>query len=134
MICFKLNTKVTHYMIMAVNINNIEEVLESELRISKQEAKLFLLIVYKGKVNAEMISKMLHWSINDADRVAKSLVNRGMIIDITKTEYESLHPRFAVTNRYRRRCEEDHIIFKKNIQLDNIGMLLEGPYNSARIK
>ena len=119
---------------MAVNINNIEEVLESELRISKQEAKLFVLIVYKGKVNTEMISKMLHWSIDDADRVAKSLVNRGMIIDITKTEYESLHPRFAVTNRYRRRCEEEHTNFKKNTKVDNIGMLLEGPYNNARIK
>ena len=119
---------------MAVNMKNIEEVLESELRISGHEAKLFVLIVYKGKVNTEMISKMLHWSIDDADRVAKSLVNRGMVIDITKSEYESLHPRFAVTNRYRRRCEEDHIIFKKNTKVDNIGMLLEGPYNHARIK
>ena len=119
---------------MAVNINNIEEVLESELRISKQEAKLFVLIVCKGKVGAEMISKMLYWSIDDADRVAKSLVNRGMIINITKSKYESLHPRFAVTNRYRSRCEEDHITFKKNIKIDNIGMLLEGPYNNARIK
>ena len=119
---------------MAVNINNIEEILESELRISKQEAKLFVLIVYKGRIDAEIISKMLHWSLDDADKVAKSLVNRGMIIDITKTEYESLHPRFAVTNRYRRRCEEDHIIFKKNTKIDNIGMLLDGPYNNARIK
>ena len=119
---------------MAVNMNNIEEILESELRISNQEAKLFVLIVYKGKVDAEMISKMLHWSIDDADKVAKSLVSRGMIIDITKSEYESLHPRFAVTNRYRRRCKEDHIIFKKNTKVDNIGMLLEGPYNNARIK
>ena len=119
---------------MAVNMNNIEEALESELRISEQEAKLFVLIVCKGKVNTEMISKMLHWPIDDADKVAKLLVNRGMIIDITKTDYESLHPRFAVTNRYRKRCEEDHIIFKKNTKVDNIGMLLEGPYNNARIK
>ena len=119
---------------MAVNINNIEEILESELRISKQEAKLFVLIVYEGRMDTELISKMLHWSLDDTDIVAKSLVNRGMIIDITKTEYESLHPRFAVTNRYRRRCEEDHIISKKNIKVDNIGMLLEGPYNNARIK
>jgi predicted transcriptional regulator len=119
---------------MVVNVNNIEEALESELGISEQEAKLFVLIVYKGKLNTEMISKMLHWSLDDADKIAKSLVNRGMIIDITKSEYESLHPRFAVTNRYRRRCEEDHIVFKKNTKVDNIGMLLEGPYNKARIK
>src|ERR687883_665094 len=119
---------------MVVNVNNIEEALESELGISEQEAKLFVLIVYKGKLNTEMISKMLHWSLDDADKIAKSLVNRGMIIDITKSEYESLHPRFAVTNRYRTRCEEDRIIFKKNTKVDNIGMLLEGHYNNARIK
>ena len=52
---------------MAVNMKNIEEVLESELRISEHEAKLFVLIVYKGKVNTEMISKMLHWSISDSN-------------------------------------------------------------------
>ncbi|HYY49532.1 MAG TPA: hypothetical protein VE643_01575, partial [Nitrososphaeraceae archaeon] len=64
---------------MAVNMKNIEQVLQSELKISEHEAKLFVLIIYKGKLNTEMISKMLHWSIDDADRVAKSLVNRGMI-------------------------------------------------------
>src|ERR671939_1943915 len=119
---------------MAVNMKNIEQVLQSELRISEHEAKLFVLIVYKGKVNTEMISKMLHWPIDDADKVAKSLVNRGMIIDITKTEYESLHPRFAITNRYRRRCEEDRIPFKRNIKIDNIGLVLEKSYEDARTK
>jgi predicted transcriptional regulator len=119
---------------MTVNINNIEEVLESELKISRQEAALFILIVYKGSMDIKLISRMLNWSLDDADRIAKSLVSRGMIIGIAKTEYESLHPRFAVTNRYRTRCEEDHIIFKKNVKVDNLGMLLEGPYNNARIK
>ena len=134
-ICYKLNTNAVHHMIiLAVNINNIEEVLESELGISKQEAKLFVLIVYKGRMTLEMISKVLHWSMDDATSVAKSLVDRGMIIDITKTEYESLHPRFAVTNQYRKRCHEKHLIFKKNIKVDNIGMILESYYNNARIK
>ena len=119
---------------MAVNMKNIEEVLESELRISEHEAKLFVLIVYKGKVNTEMISKMLHWSIDEADRVAKSLVNRGMIIDITKSEYESLHPRFAIVNRYRKRCLEENIIFRRNVSVDNIAIFLEGPYDDPKTK
>ena len=50
------------------------------------------------------ISSALGWNDEHARAsVAKSLVNRGMVIEITKTEFESLHPRFAITNRYRRR-------------------------------
>ena len=63
---------------------------------------------------------------------AKLLVARGMAIEITATEFESLHPRFAITNRYRRRCEEDGIPFKKNLRVDNIGIVLERPYEDAR--
>lgn len=110
----------------------MEEVLEAELKISEEEAKLFLLIIHNGRMDTKKISEMLNWSVNEADEVAKSLISRGMVIDITKTEYESLHPRFAVTNRYRRRCEEDNIPFKKNLKVDKIGFILERPYNDAR--
>jgi hypothetical protein len=57
-----------------------------------------------------------------------------MIIDITATEYEALHPMFAITNRYKRRCQEDNIAFKKNLKIDAIGKLLEPPYDHARTK
>jgi predicted transcriptional regulator len=110
----------------------VEELLEAELKISEEEAKLFLLIIHNGRMDTKKISEMLNWSVNEADEVAKSLISRGMVIDITKTEYESLHPRFAVTNRYRRRCEEDNIPFKKNLKVDKIGFILEQPYNDAR--
>jgi predicted transcriptional regulator len=119
---------------MAVNINNVEQVLESELKITKEEAELFVLLIFNGKLDKTKAARMLEWNVDNTDRVAKSLINRGMIIDLTKTEYESLHPRFAITNRYRNRCEEDNIAFKKNRRVDNIGMLLEGPYNDARTK
>jgi hypothetical protein len=119
---------------MAVNINNVEEVLESELKITKEEAKLFVLLIFNGKLDKIKAARLLQWSVNNTDRVAKSLINRGMIIDLTETEYESLHPRFAITNRYRNRCEEDNMTFKKNLRVDNIGILLEGPYNDARTK
>jgi hypothetical protein len=119
---------------MAVNINNVEEVLESELKITKEEAKLFVLLIFNGKLDKIKAARMLEWNVDNTDRVAKSLINRGMIIDLSKTEYESLHPRFAITNRYRNRCEEDKMAFKKNLKIDNIGMLLEAPYNDARTK
>ena len=120
---------------MAVNLSNTEQAIVSELKIGDDEAKVFLVIVKKGKLDAPKLSSALGW--NDEQRAldaAKSLVNRGMVIEITKTEFESLHPRFAITNRYRRRCEEDGIPFKKNLKVDNIGIILEKPYEDARTK
>src|SRR5688572_28027016 len=107
---------------MAVNLSNVEEAITSELKISEDEAKVFVAVVKNGKMDAAKISTFLGW--NDEQRAlcaAKGLISKGMMIDITKTEFESLHPRFAATNRYRRRCEEDGISFKKNLRVDNIG-------------
>lgn len=120
---------------MTVNSSNIEQVIISELKISEDEAKVYIAIVKKGKMDPAKISSALGW--NDEHRAlaaGKSLVNRGMVIEITKTEFESLHPRFAITNRYRRRCEEEHIPFKRSLKIDNIGIVLEKPYEDARTK
>ena len=120
---------------MAVNLSDLEQSIVSELRISEDESKVFLAIVKMGRMNAAKISDTLGWNDNyRADTAAKSLVGRGMVIEITKTEFESLHPRFAITNRYRRRCEEDGLPFKKNLKVDNIGIVLEKPYEDARTK
>jgi sugar-specific transcriptional regulator TrmB len=120
---------------MTVNPSNMEQVIISELKISEDEAKVYIAIVKKGKMDASKISGALGWSDEQrALSTAKSLVNRGMVIEITKTEFESLHPRFAITNRYRRRCEEEHIPFKRNVKIDNIGIVLEKPYEDARTK
>ena len=120
---------------MSVNLSNAEEAIVSELKISPDEAKVFLVIVKLGKSNPAKISAALKWDNEQrALQTAQSLVGRGMVIDITKTEYESLHPRFAITNRYRRRCEEDGIPFKKNLKVDNIGIILEKPFENARTK
>lgn len=120
---------------MAVNLSNVEQAIVSELRITEDETRVFLAIVKIGKMDAVKISSSLGWASEQrALEAAKSLVNRGMVIDITATEFESLHPRFAITNRYRRRCEEDNIPFKKNLRVDNIGIILEKPYEDARTK
>ncbi|MDP8887750.1 MAG: helix-turn-helix domain-containing protein [Thermoproteota archaeon] len=120
---------------MTINSSNMEQVITSELKISEDEAKVYIAIVKTGKMDPTKISIALGWSDEQrALAVAKSLVNRGMVIEITKTEFESLHPRFAITNRYRRRCEEEGIPFKKNLKIDNIGIALERPYENARTK
>ena len=120
---------------MAVNLSNVEQAMCSELKISEDEAKAFVTIVKNGRMNAATISAVLGWQDERrAAAAAKSLVERGMIIEITSTEFESLHPRFAITNRYRRRCAEDGMPFAKNLRVDNIGIILEGPYDDARTK
>jgi sugar-specific transcriptional regulator TrmB len=117
---------------LTVNIDNIEEELVSELKISEEEAKVFVLIVKNGMMDPQHISNLLGYSVQDAKKIAESLIKKGMIIEFTATEYESLHPRFAITNRYKKRCQEDNIVFKKNLKVDNIGKLLERPYEHAR--
>lgn len=120
---------------MAVNSSDIEQTIISELKISPDEAQVFVAIVKNGRADAARLARLLGW--NDERRAldaARSLVERGMAIDITASEFESLHPRFAITNRYRRRCQEDGIVFKKNLKVDNIGIVLERPYEDARTK
>ncbi|MFZ0221130.1 MAG: helix-turn-helix domain-containing protein [Candidatus Nitrosopolaris sp.] len=119
---------------MSVNINNVEEFLISELKLTKEESKTFLFIVKNGRKDVTKIAESLELSENEASNVANSLVEKGMIINISQSEYESLHPRFAISNRYRRRCGEDNIPFKKNLLIDSIGMVLERPFEHARTK
>ena len=119
---------------MSVDINTVEERLVSELRLSPLQAKTFILIVKKGKMSAENLAGSLNISESQALEVAKSLVDLGGFIEMTKTEFESTHPRFAVVNMYRRMCLRENIPFKKNLLVDNISIVLEKPYDDARTK
>ena len=119
---------------MSVNLDTVEEKLVSEVRLSTLQAKVFVLIIKKGKMTTEVIAKNLGISNETALDAAKTLINLGGFIDITKTEFESTHPRFAVVNMYRRMCQRENILFKKNILVDNISIVLEKPYDDARTK
>jgi hypothetical protein len=119
---------------LSVNINNVEGFLASELRLSKEESKIFLFIVENGRKDKEKIAESLKLQEKEACNAADSLVEKGMIINISRSEYESLHPRFAISNRYRRLCQEGNIPFKKNLLIDNIGIVLERPFERARTK
>jgi predicted transcriptional regulator len=120
--------------VMSVNLNNVEEKLVSELRLSPIQTKVFVLIIKNGKMSAETMAKKLEISDSTALETAQSLVELGGFIDITTTEFESTHPRFAVVNMYRRMCQRENIQFKKNTLVDNISIVLEKPYDDARTK
>jgi sugar-specific transcriptional regulator TrmB len=119
---------------MSVNLNTVEENIVSELRLSPVQAKVYVLVVKKGKMSAQDIAHNLNISEDEAHQTAKSLIQNGGFIDITKTEFESMHPRFAVVNMYRRMCKRENIPFKKNLLVDNISIILEKPYDDARTK
>jgi predicted transcriptional regulator len=119
---------------MSVNVDDVEEKLVSVLKLSPLQAKVFVLIIKKGKMSPKTIAQHVGITESDALEVAKKLVDRGGFIDITKTEFESTHPRFAVVNMYRRMCLQENIPFKKNLLVDNISIVLEKPYDDARTK
>ena len=121
-------------ILMSVNIDTIEEKLVSELKLSSLQAKVFVLVINKGKMSAKNIAQHIGVSESEALDIAKNLVEFGGFIDITKTEFKSTHPRFAVVNMYRRMCLRENIPFKKNLLVDNISIILEKPYDDARTK
>lgn len=116
------------------DISSLEKVLISELRLSSDESKTYLLIVKDGKMTPDRISKSLQISLPQALGAADSLVEKGMLIETSLREYESLHPKFAASNRYRMLCEQENIEFKKNVKVDNIGLALQSHYENARTK
>ncbi len=119
---------------MSVNLDTAEEKLVSELRLSPNQAKVFVFVIKNGKILAEEMAKKIGISNPLALETAKQLVELGGFIEMNKIEFESMHPRFAVVNMYRRMCQRENIQFKKNLLVDNIAIVLEKPYDDVRTK
>ena len=119
---------------MIINYSQIQENLISEIRLTNTEAKIFLLVVTKGKMTAEQISGDMKIRFEDALEASKNLIELGGFIDMPNNEFEAMHPRFTAVNMYRKMCKREKIEFKKNLVVDNIGVSLEKPYDDARTK
>ena len=117
-----------------MNYEKIKNDLISEIRLTKNQAEVFLLVTLKGKMSANQISKSLEISVEDAMVISQKLVELGGFIDMSETEFEAMHPRFTAVNMYRKMCERENITFKKNSIVDNLGVVLEDPYDDARTK
>lgn len=122
------------YHLSIVDLSKIEQDLISEIKLTKIQAQVFLLVVTEGKMTVDVIAKKLGISIMEALNVAKKLVEVGGFIDMSETEYEAMHPRFTSVNMYRRMCERENIKFQRNVTVDNIGIALEKFYDDARTK
>jgi len=117
-----------------IDLSKIQEDLTSVIKLTNLQAKIFLLIVTEGKMTAKKISNTLRISIDDAYSIGKQLIELGSLIEISENEFEAMHPRFTAVNMYRKMCEREKVEFKRNVTVDNIGIVLERPYDDARTK
>jgi len=117
-----------------MDYDKIKNDLISEIKLTKNQAEIFLLVTLKGKMSANQISNTLEISVEDALETSQKLVELGGFIDMSETEFEAMHPRFTAVNMYRKMCERENIDFKKNLIVDNLGVVLEDPYDDARTK
>jgi len=114
--------------------SRIENDLVSEIRLEPIQAKVYLLVTCYGKMSSTKIAEKLEISLDDAQKAAKELITFGAFIDFSETEFEAMHPRFTAVNMYRKMCERENIEFKRNKIVDNMGVILEKPYDDARTK
>ena len=117
-----------------MNYEKIKNELISEVRLTKNQAEVFLLVTLNGKMSVSQISESLEISADDALETSQKLIELGGFIDMPETEFEAMHPRFTAVNMYRKMCERENIDFKKNSIVDNIGIALEEPYDDVRTK
>jgi len=117
-----------------MNYEKIKNDLISEVRLTKDQAEVFLLVTLNGKMSVSQISESLAISADDTLEISQKLIELGGFIDMPETEFEAMHPRFTAVNMYRKMCERENIDFKKNLIVDNIGIALEEPYDDVRTK
>jgi hypothetical protein len=117
-----------------MDYEKIKNDLISEIRLTKNQADVFLLVVLGGKMSVSEIARLSDITVDEARKTSEKLVELGGFIDMPETEYEAMHPRFTAVNMYRRMCERENIDFKKNSVVDNIGIALEEPYDDVRTK
>jgi len=114
--------------------SRIENDLVSEIKLEPIQAKVYLLVTCYGKMSSTKIAEKLKISLDHAQKAAKELINLGAFIDYSESEFEAMHPRFTAVNMYRKMCERENIEFKRNKIVDNMGVILEKPYDDARTK
>lgn len=114
--------------------SEIETNLTNEIKLSKEEARIFLLITTKGKMSSDEIADKLELSLDGTKKAIEQLISLGGLIELKDNLYEAMHPRFTAVNMYRRMCKRENMEFKRNKIVDNIGVVLEKPYDDARTK
>lgn len=111
---------------------NTEDVLVSEVGISRRQARMYLLVTTRGRMRIPTMADGLSVTEKEASDTVRELIELGAFIEYGDSEFEAMHPRFTAVNMYRRMCERRGIAFGRNKTVDNIGASLEVPYDEAR--
>jgi hypothetical protein len=109
-------------------------ILVSLLNITRNEARIFLCLIEKGKCGIPRICSELELDVSLVTLALDSLIDHGMIFDLPGTEFQSFHPRFSVANCHRMNCQRLGIEVKMNSKIDALGTMLENYYEFARPK
>ena len=117
-----------------MKLSEITQTLVSEIKLTEIQVKIFLHLVLHVQMNTSKISDELNISHDVATLNCKKLVELGGFIDMPNDEFEAMHPRFTAVNMFRKMCEREQKEFKKNLEIDNIGVALEASYDDARTK
>ncbi|TVP39538.1 TrmB family transcriptional regulator [Candidatus Nitrosocosmicus arcticus] len=112
-------------------VNQIKILLMEQLQINELETDIFLALMKSEKTTSHGFQEKTNLAADQIIEISKSLERKGMVIEINKNEFRALHPRFAIVNRYRRICQSNNILFKKNTKIDNLGIMLENYQNQV---
>ena len=110
-------------------VNQIKILLIEQLQMNELETDIFLALMKSEKTTSHGFQENTNLTADQIIEISKSLEKKGMVIEINKNEFRALHPRFAIVNRYRRICQVNNILFKKNTIIDNLGIMLENYQN-----
>ena len=110
-------------------VKHIKILLIEHLQMNELETDIFLALMKSEKTTSRGFQEKTNLTVDQIIEISKGLENKGMVIEINKNEFRALHPRFAIVNRYRRICQANNILFKKNTLIDNLGIMLENYQN-----
>jgi predicted transcriptional regulator len=116
-----------------VSLREAEDIMVSELKIVREEAKIYMLLLNKGKMSRNRIIDETSIDMHAVEKALTSLIDKGSCIEMNG-EYEALNPRFAITNMYRMMCYANNQEVKRNKTVDQLATILEKPYEDARTK
>jgi predicted transcriptional regulator len=119
---------------MSERRRNLISRMQATLGLLTEEAQVYLIVVDFGKMTIQQIAQTCSWNAEKAERYSNLLVSKGMFIQIATDQFESLHPRFALANRYRKGCSELGIKYGRNDEIDNLATHLERNYELARTR
>lgn len=115
------------------NVKTIENVMVSELNISREEAKIYMILLQRGKMRNDKIAFYTALDMIATEKAITGLIDKGTCIEMDG-EIEALNPRFAITNMYRMMCHTANQEVKRNKTVDQIATILEKPYEDVRTK